>query len=309
MRAGRKIRIIWIFALCSILTAGQAGAAADVFGEQAITGEKIKNTESGKKKKVSVKERNRFFSDSAFVGNSVSLGLKYYFNSKGKHFLGGPLMLVQGSYSFANDAKPGSAFQITYRGKKQRAKDALAAAKVKKVFINMGTNDLWCPAAQAYQYYVKYIQGIKKESPHIVIFIQGTIPMCTSSNKRYLNNTAINQLNSSIRSYCEKHRDLYYIDVSGGLKDAGGGLLHRYSSDGYVHLTMSGYKIWTDNLIAYADQFILMEKRAEEAVKKAIKKKTQRSCDEAANIVESMKAGKKKTELKKKLSKISAKKR
>ncbi len=262
---------------------------------------KGKNMSAGK---VSRKKVNKFFSESAFVGNSISLGLKYYFQSQGKGFLGGPVMLVQGSYSFANDGQAGSQFQIVYKGKKCRARDAIAAAGVKRVFINMGTNDLWQPAERTYRDYVKYIKGIQKKNPGVDIFIEGTTPMCNSRNRKYLNNTAINELNSRMEKYCEKHSGLYYVDVSVGLRDGAGGLLHRYASDGYVHMTMAGYKIWTDNLVAFVKQLISQDKVAEKAVRQAVKSKKYEDYDCAMELLKNMKNGAKKTELKKKLDAI-----
>lgn len=261
-------------------------------------------TTSTGKKKVSEKTRDRYFSDSAFVGNSVGLGLKYYFDSKGKGYLGGPVMLVQGCYSFANDKQSYSKYQIGYRGRKYKAKDAIAAAKVKRVFINMGTNDLWKPAAQTYEDYVDYIEGIRKENPKVVIFIESTTPMCNSRQQKYLNNSAINELNRRMKGYCEKHRDMYYIDISTPLKDSKGGLQGKYASDGYVHMTYAGYKVWTETVVKFVDKLILKEQEASDAVKQAAKSKTPEDYAKAKNLVKALKAGQKKDELKKKLSGI-----
>ena len=256
------------------------------------------------KKKVSKKTRNKYFSNSAFVGNSISKGLEMYFNSQGKGFLGNPVMLVQGSYSFANDKVANSPYQIKYKGKRYRAKDAIAAAKVKKVFISMGTNDLWKPASQTYKDYVQYIKGIRKKNPKVIIFIQGTTPMRNARSQKYLNNSAINELNKRMKKYCKRNKDMYYIDVSKGLKDSNGELKRKYSSDGYVHLNMNGYKIWTNNLIAYVDKLILQEKEAEDAVKKAAKSGSMEDYNIAVKLVKKLENSTKKDTLNKKLKKI-----
>lgn len=151
-------------------------------------------------KKITKKERDRYYSDSAFIGNSVSLGLKRYVNSGGKGVCGKPVMLVQGCYSFANDKKKGSPYRLPYRGRRYRAKEAVAAAKVERVFINMGSNDLWKPSAQTYRDYVSYIKEIRERNPKVVIFIQGTTPMCSARNRKYLNNCVVDGLeNSTVR--------------------------------------------------------------------------------------------------------------
>lgn len=259
---------------------------------------------NAKTQKISKTMRNRYFSDSAFVGNSVSVGLKMYFNSQGNGFLGRPVMLVQGCYSFANDKASYSQYQITYKGRKYKAKNAVKAAGVKRVFISMGTNDLWKPASQTYRDYVQYIKGIRKENLKVVIFIQSTTPMCSSRCRGYLNNSAINELNRRMKNYCQKHKDMYYVDVSKGLKNPDGGLKGQYASDGYVHLTMKAYEIWTNNLVKYVDNLILQEQEASKTVSKAAKSKTSEDYQEARKVVNKLDNSTRKDGLKKKLKKI-----
>lgn len=256
------------------------------------------------RKKITKKERDRYYSSSAFVGNSVGVGLKLYFDSRGKGVCGKPVMLVRGCYSFANDRKKGSPYQIVYRGRKYRAKDAIAAARVKRVFINMGSNDLWKPSAQTYQDYVRYVKEIRKKNPNVIIFIQGTTPMCSTRSRKYLNNSAIRDLNQRMKEYCGKQKDMYYVDISEGLKTRTGGLQRKYSSDGYVHMTMSGYKIWTDNLNDYISKLLLREKNATLAVGYAAKKKTVGAYNTAKKLVERLDSSTVKQSLQKKLKQI-----
>jgi hypothetical protein len=227
-----------------------------------------------------------------------------YFQSQGKGFLGNPKMLVMGCYSFANDKSSTSPYRITYKGKKYTARDAVAATKVKRVFICMGTNDLWKPAADTYKDYVAYVKGIRKKNPDVVIFIESTTPMCSSSCKKYLNNTAIDELNSKMKKYCEKHKDMYYIDVAKGMRGSTRGLKSQYSSDGYVHMNMAGYKIWTKNVTNYIDALLLQEKTATEAVKQAAESGEREDYETAKALVQELKNSTKKDTLKKKLEQI-----
>lgn len=294
--------------LCGLALSEPVGAAQHITKEQTVIEEQTVIIQRTKKNsndtKVSTKTRNQYFSDAAFVGNSVSVGLKMYFDSQGKGFLGSPAMLVQGCYSFANDAASYSEYQIEYKGKKCKAKDAIAEAKVNKVFISMGTNDMGYPVSQVYQNYVKYIQGIRKKNPNVIIFIQSTTPMCTSKNRKYLNNSAIDELNELMEKYCSKHRDMYYVNIIKGMKDKSGGLKKEYSSDGYVHMTMAGYKVWTNNLTAYVDKLILQEQEATKAVEKAEESQSQEDYDAASTLVRKLASGQKKAQLKERLQKI-----
>ena len=311
MKLTRKQKVgVVTFLVCGLVLSGtiNVNAAQYITKEQTVNEEQAviiqRTKKNNKQKKVSEKTRNKYFSDAAFVGNSVSVGLKMYFDSQGKGFLGAPTMLVQGCYSFANDAAAHSQYQISYKGKKYKAKDAIKAAKVKKAFISMGTNDMGKPASQVYQDYVKYIQGIRKENPNVIIFIQSTTPMCTSKNRKYLNNSAINELNKLMKKYCNKHKDMYYVDISKDMKDKSGGLKKQYASDGYVHMTMAGYKVWTNNLTEYVDKLILQEQEATNAVEKAAKSRIQEDYDAANTLVKKLASSQKKDQLKKKLGTI-----
>ena len=63
--------------------------------------------------RISEKERNAWFSDAGFIGNSIGVGQKMYFDSQGKGYLGNPVMMVRGCYSFANDASSSNEYKIT----------------------------------------------------------------------------------------------------------------------------------------------------------------------------------------------------
>jgi hypothetical protein len=110
-----------------------------------------------------------------------------------------------------------------------------------------------------------------------------------------------------MKAYCEKHKDMYYIEVGKGMKNSSGGLDSKYSSDGYVHLNMSGYKIWTDNVITYVDDLLLQEKNATAAVKKAAKSKNREDYEEALTLVKELDSSTKKDNLKAKLKTIKGK--
>ncbi|MDO5155799.1 MAG: GDSL-type esterase/lipase family protein [Eubacteriales bacterium] len=260
-----------------------------------------------KREDVSKETINALFAKSAFIGNSVGVGQKMYFNSKGRGFLGNPKMLVQGCYSFSNDKSLHSQFSLQYGGRRCHAKDAIAYAKVKYVFINMGTNDLWKEADSTYLDYVEYIKGIQKRNPNVVIFIESTTPMCSSRNGRYLNNHAINRLNSLIEQYCKKHKDLYYVDITKGMRDATGGLKSAYASDGYVHMTMAGYEVWTNNLVEYVENLIAQETTAKNLVFKVKYTKHMDDYIKAKKAVDQLEKSTKKMKLVKQLKKVKKK--
>lgn len=255
---------------------------------------KASSSQKSENKKV-----EQYFSQSAFVGNSVSKGLQMYFDYQGKNFLGHPCMLVQESYSFANDRNGNTRFMISYQGQKYRAKDAIAKAKVKRVFISMGINDLWHSVSETYQEYVDYVEGIRRKNPDIIIFIQSTTPMCDARKKAFLNNACINALNKKMEQYCKKKKNTYYLDIRQGMTNSQGDL--KYSSDGYVHMTMEGYRIWTNNLKSQVSKLLKEEQIAKDAVKKAEKKRTKAAYLKAKQVVKQLEKSTTREELYKEL--------
>ncbi len=252
-------------------------------------------------------ERNQYFSKSAFIGSSIGVGLKNYMHSQGKGYLGNPVMLVQGCYSFANDERGSAQYRIHYQGNVYKAKDAVAAARVKRIFISMGTNDLWKDAKSTSKDYIAYVEGIRKRNPGIVVFIESTTPMCSARCRGYLNNSAIRTLNSEMQKYCERKKDVYYVDVAKGMYDKNGGLKPQYSSDGYVHLTGSAYALWMKNVTTYVDNLLLCEKKAKLAVKKAARTKNPEDYAKAKKQIQKLEKSTVKDTLKKKWKRIQVK--
>ena len=231
--------------------------------------EKIHVEKKTKLEKISKKQRNEWFSDSGFIGSSIGVGQKMYFESQGSDYLGHPTMMVRGCYSFMNDASKSNTYKVTYKGVPYKARTAVKKSGVKKVFINMGMNDLWESPQGVYKRYVSYLKGIRKDNPGIVIFIESTTPVAKGNEHKNLSNKNVNALNQMMQTYCSSQKDMYYIDVNTCLKDATGSLPSKYSSDGYVHLSMAGYAQWMKALCKYTDKLMLQEQKAEDAVKTA----------------------------------------
>ena len=75
--------------------------------------------------KITKKERNAFYHQSGFIGSSIGVGQRMYFNSQGKNYLGHPVMMVRTCYSFYNDKHNRPKWLITYKGKPMQAKKAV----------------------------------------------------------------------------------------------------------------------------------------------------------------------------------------
>lgn len=260
---------------------------------------------SSAKAEITSKQVNSYFSKAAFIGNSIGVGHRMYFDSMGKGYLGGPTMLVKGCYSFANDkSTTNNKYKLTYKGKTLRAKDAIARCGAKRVFINMGTNDMYSSAKATYEQYVEYIKGIRAKNPKVDIFIESMTPVYYKGCKGNLNNKNVNELNRLLEKYCKGQKNIYYIDISTKMKDSHGGLKKEYTSDSYVHMTMAGYRVWTEQVVAYVKKLMINERLAEDAVNTAKESRDKADIKSAKKMVKKLEKGTVKSELSRKLKKI-----
>ena len=257
------------------------------------------------KVKVSKKEMKKYFNKSAFIGSSIGLGQRMYMNSEGKKYMGHPKMLVKGCYSFTNDH--GGKYSISYKGKSGPARYVVKRSKSKRVFINMGTNDLFEGHKRVFARYKKYIASMKKVNKGIVIYIESMPPVHKSGEKSNLNNKNVNKLNKKLKNYCKKKKDVYYIDITTPLKDKRGGLATKYCSDHYVHITMAGYRVWHKKVYKDVKRILKDEKKAKKAVKYANKYKAANEIQRAKKLVKKLHKSTVKSKLKKKLKKVKVK--
>ena len=208
---------------------------------------------------------NDFFSRAVFIGNSTSEGLTTYFGSKGKDYLGGPLVAAKVSYTFNSDKSKLNGYMLKYNNEQLQAKELVKRAGAKRALIMMGTNDLMGAEASAVsEKYKSYIEGIRQENPGVAIYIQSTIPRRGTKNAETLSNDKINELNRLMMEYANTQNDVFYIDISTPLMDGEGNLKQSYSSDGYVHLNIEGYSVWVNRVVDYV-RAMYLEKAVDDA--------------------------------------------
>ncbi len=198
---------------------------------------------------------DEFLSKSAFVGNSISVGLYLYNNRRDNVPLGNATMLTKESYSFVNDFKSNTPYLPKLNGTPMRAKDAIRESGARYIFICMGTNDLVGAdgAENALNNFKKYIAEILEENPGITIFVESCTPSTATSN---VINSKVLAFNSYVKNYCDVYPGIYYIDIATKLSDAEGYLLPEYASDGSCHLSNAAYELWVETIRSYISNFI-----------------------------------------------------
>lgn len=197
---------------------------------------------------VTFEEPSRFYNDSAFIGDSISLKLSYYNEATGD--LGDALFLVSGSYGVGH-AVDGT-MDLYFQGQEMAPQDALAAAGVKKVFVMLGMNDIDKFGIDiTMDYWAKFVANIREKNPDISICIQSMTPILTTGQVGGFTNENMVEYNERLKAFALEN-NCSYMDIASFLKDSDGGLAADYCSDSFVHLTEAGAYAWVQALKAYA---------------------------------------------------------
>lgn len=120
---------------------------------------------------------------------------------------------------------------------------AVTALLPKKIFLMIGTNDLWRMKSvdQIISNIVIILDELHIKSPASKIYIESLIPVRDNQDQ---DNEDIIKINAKLQVIAKK-RGHPYIDLYTPLKDAQGYLAEEYTYDG-LHLNGKGYEIWVD---------------------------------------------------------------
>lgn len=190
---------------------------------------------------------SEFFNDAAFIGDSISLKLSYYVENSDE--LGSPIFMVSGSYGVSHAVN--DTMLLYFQGKEMSPQDALAAAKVNKVFVMLGMNDIALYGVdETIEYWKTFVENVKSKNPDITICIQSMTPVWISGEVGDLNNANVDEYNEKLKAFAAENGCAYF-DIASFMKDADNGLATDYCSDSFVHLTDAGAYAWVKALKAY----------------------------------------------------------
>ncbi len=126
----------------------------------------------------------------------------------------------------------------------------ITAKKPDKVFIMLGTNDIWSvmETKVTVDNYNNIITKIRTACPYTEIVIQSVLPMGLSAFKRnpLASNKSVDSLNSKLKDIAKDY-DLKYVDIGILLKDKNGNMDAKYSGDG-VHIKSNAYSMWSNKI-------------------------------------------------------------
>lgn len=129
----------------------------------------------------------------------------------------------------------------------------------RKVFINIGTNDLsWSsiPISDLMSNYDKIISAIEEKVPDVRIYLMAYYPVnyeaaCEEMKEclKIRTNEKITAANAQVKKLAEKHGQRY-IDINRNLMDEQGRLKAEYTIEG-MHINEDGYRAIYDDIMKY----------------------------------------------------------
>lgn len=132
----------------------------------------------------------------------------------------------------------------------------------KKVFINIGTNDLsWSsiPISQIMDSYDKIVSEIEREVPDVTIYFMAYYPVnyeaASEEMKECLKirtNEKLAAANEEVKKLAERHGQRY-IDINRALKDEQGRLKAEFTIEG-LHINEAGYRAIYDDIMKYVKE-------------------------------------------------------
>lgn len=169
-------------------------------------------------------EDNEFFSDSAFIGNSLVDGLKLF--------------------SGLTTADYYSQTGLSVYNVKDEILGTMEEDKYHKVYIELGINEITYEIDYFKRLYGEMIDEIRKIQPEADIYIMSLLPVTAeeSVSSTSFNRENIEKYNKALRSLAGE-KGCYYLNVYSALVDSEGNLPAEMSWDG-IHLTADGYGLW-----------------------------------------------------------------
>ena len=192
---------------------------------------------------------NNWFSDAAFLGDSLTDGLLLYSDIRGAANLSYKGLTVQ---SVRTDKV------IRLDGQKYTPLEALGQKTYGKVYILLGINELGYPAASFRSGLSKLLQRVNEIQPNAVIYLQTLPPVneeVAQKNKLdpSLNNTNAATFNQIIKELAAQYK-VALIDTASVYRDQNGSLPADLASDG-VHFVPSAYRRWVDYMASHTLSF------------------------------------------------------
>lgn len=181
---------------------------------------------------------DEFFSDAAFMGNSLMNGFELYTGLTTPDYYTATSMTVIAAQSSAN-------IQLD-NGTMGTMVDALCQKPYGKIYIELGINEIGLAVEDFIGYYSDMLDAIIAGQPNCDVYICGITPVSSAKNSsgEVFNMERIYSYNSALYDLAAE-KGVYYLDLVSALAGADGFLPADKTFDG-VHFTPELYMVWLD---------------------------------------------------------------
>ena len=184
-----------------------------------------------------------YFSQSLFIGDSLTDGFRMHSGFVDATFLCGTSMTISGLST--REFSPGVTMM-----------DKIRQGGYKKVYVMLGINENIVPEYKDtfIKSYSELLDTIKQANPDALIYIQSILPVAASrDNDGKITNAVINSYNEGLYNLSEE-KEVFYLDINSAMVDENGQLPEEAATDG-VHFKKEYYLKWTDYLKTHAVKF------------------------------------------------------
>jgi lysophospholipase L1-like esterase len=183
---------------------------------------------------------NTFFSDAAFIGNSLIEGLRLFSGITECDYYAATSMSVLGVDSVPAVTLDNGATGTILQG--------VAQKPYAKVYILLGINEIGCETSYFKDAYGDMLDSIRDSQPDADIYIMSLTPVSydKSSTSDLFNMTRISAYNKALRELAEE-KGCFYLDICSALAGPDGYLPADVTSDG-VHFSAAQYAVWAEYL-------------------------------------------------------------
>lgn len=192
------------------------------------------------KPKKFIQVDDSYFDDAVFIGDSRTVGLHDYGGLDHSDFYATVGMNI---YDLWKEAF------CNVDGKKVTLEEALKAKQYKKVYFQIGINEMGRGTLDGFMdEYQNAVEKFKTLQPDAIIYVQAIMHVTQkkSDSDPIFNNPGIDARNQRIQQLADGVR-VFYIDVNEVVCDDQGGLKQELTFDN-LHLYGSKYNIWVDFL-------------------------------------------------------------
>ncbi len=218
-------------------------APPDITGNQSQAPEPSpETTPTSEKAGPDVPEReavdDEFFSDAAFMGNSLMDGFRLFSGLTTCDYYAATSMTVVGADS--------NACITLDNGNAGTLVDGLTQKPYEKIYILLGINEIGYDVSTFVDLYGKMLDTIIAGQPDCDIYIMGLTPVSSakSSSSDTFNMTRITSYNTALHDLAAE-KGCYYLDLVEALAGDDGFLPSNVTTDG-VHFSADVYKQWLD---------------------------------------------------------------